>query len=561
MKSSEGFRVFKDIVFIFLLGWLVYRWCFANRFLYDDIKLIVINPGIRDFQGFLDLLSGGRAVRTFTFFLDYALWGYRPRGYFVTNILLHTLTAVALYVTTLRLFGNRDVALAGGLLFTAHPAFTEAVGVISHRKEMLVCLFMLLSLNFYLLRGGYFKRSAAYLGSLLAYFLALNSKQVAIVLPFLLYLSDWVQSEEKGLSLLRSRGVFYLPYIFLPAIFVFLKAGDWRLFAVFPLESFFNTEYYHILSTSPWAFAKYIFILIMPVHLTVDPHFPFLNSFLDPKCLLGLFIISLLIITAVRVRRDHPLVTFSIGWIVINLIPVLNIIPVNEPFAERYLYVPGVGFCLLLAWALSSLTRPREALAHIIYGVLIFFLVLFGLEFTFRFSYKPYPYLSSGLILLFSAAVFGILLHFLLRKTNGVVGASRLKAMAFVVVFFLLCLMVLPPVIESLSRGEVFFPMLYHPSLRPGKFDTLYNRWGEMRSSVVIGRFFIVFNYVFILSFVALWVHRKRRGETTGRRGYLFVLFSLVFLYSWGVKLPVVANYLVGSSVCLILPRRRSTLV
>jgi len=58
------------------------------------------------------------------------------------------------------------------------------------------------------------------------------------------------------------------------------------------------------------------------------------------------------------------MISFSLIWVVIGLLPVLDIVPINNKFAFRYLYLPSVGFCVFLSMILYRLSARKISFAR-----------------------------------------------------------------------------------------------------------------------------------------------------------------------------------------------------
>jgi len=130
--------------------WPTLTYTFLN---WDDPVYILKNPWI-------DALTweNVRAVFATPYFLNYlplhllsymfdhALWGFNPRGYHLSSVLLHGLNSVLCLAVGRRLSGSLAVGLVAALFFAVHPSHVEAVVWISSRKEVLSTTFMLLSL-------------------------------------------------------------------------------------------------------------------------------------------------------------------------------------------------------------------------------------------------------------------------------------------------------------------------------------------------------------------------------------------------------------------------------
>jgi hypothetical protein len=118
-----------------------------------------------------------------------------------------------------------------------------------------------------------------------------------------------------------------------------------------------------ILATDLPILARYLSISSAPVGLRVSYarigwHF----SFADPIVLASGA--ALLLVTALAVRaavRGPKLVAFAAAWFLLALVPVLNFVPFVQIVADRYMFVPVLGPCLVVAWALVRARRKRFA--------------------------------------------------------------------------------------------------------------------------------------------------------------------------------------------------------
>jgi tetratricopeptide (TPR) repeat protein len=95
-----------------------------------------------------------------------------------------------------------------------------------------------------------------------------------------------------------------------------------------------------------------------------------LFSFSQPRVIFGVMISLGLLIYAFKKRRSNPLIFFSILWFFIALLPVSNLYPINAYMAEHWLYLPSVGYFLILANGLSLLHRSNR-LRLVAFGLLV----------------------------------------------------------------------------------------------------------------------------------------------------------------------------------------------
>ena len=126
-----------SISLIALLSIFAFINTFQNEFVYDDIKVIVEDINIRNWKNLPHILAEGRPIKTITFMVDYKLWGFSPFGYHLTNLILHILCSISLYLLLTMIFGNYRVPLFTGLLFAVHPVHTESVTAIAKRKDII----------------------------------------------------------------------------------------------------------------------------------------------------------------------------------------------------------------------------------------------------------------------------------------------------------------------------------------------------------------------------------------------------------------------------------------
>ncbi|PIP04947.1 MAG: hypothetical protein COX52_14660, partial [Syntrophobacterales bacterium CG23_combo_of_CG06-09_8_20_14_all_48_27] len=147
---------------IIILGFSIYANSMKGKFIRDDESLIRDNIYIKSWSKVLncfknDIAAGGRqrwnSYRPFqmlTYMIDYSLWKLDVRGYHLINIILHILTALAIYWFINLIYGDSLLALFTSALFVINPLHVEAVSYISGRADSLSALFLLLCLIFYI---------------------------------------------------------------------------------------------------------------------------------------------------------------------------------------------------------------------------------------------------------------------------------------------------------------------------------------------------------------------------------------------------------------------------
>lgn len=355
------------IIVILTLTIGIYSVSLSNDFIYDDTFTIKGNMFIRDWGNFPDLFSktffsrsheeSYRPIVTLTYFLDYSVWRLNPSGYHLTNILIHSANIVLLYLFLLSLSLDRKIAFFSALLFAVHPVQAEAVNAISFREDLLVVFFLLpaflLFLKIYTNSGiGWIKRLALYLLSLLLYLLALLSKEMAVVFPLFLIGYYFCFTEQK-----QERNLFISLFIGYAAItigYLFLYFGPFNN----PNPTAISTLGFFIrILTLPKILVSYLLLILFPWELNADYVIKFSSSLFEFSVLFPIFILSgagvAFFVLAIKRRKE----VFGLWWFFAGLLPVMNIIPIYNVMAERYLYMPFVGISLFFSTGLIYLFR------------------------------------------------------------------------------------------------------------------------------------------------------------------------------------------------------------
>ncbi|MDR4507568.1 MAG: tetratricopeptide repeat protein [Candidatus Brocadiaceae bacterium] len=371
-KSFESYC----LLIIFFVSALAYLNCLQHSFVYDDESTIVHNYFIRRWNHLPKLFSSHyfslsaeltyRPVVTLSYFIDYTFWQLNPFGYHLTNILLHTINSMLFFPFAFLVLGKKTPALISSLFFASYPLATEVVNACGFREDLLACMFLLLAFILYL-RGVKRSSITSYCFSLFSFSLALFSKEMAITLPVLIICYDmalrptaktngtpppassgkkedcrrWFFSAQSK-ALYRYSGYFLVSILYLLIRFFFLHN---------PLEA----QYASPLDRFPVNFltmvqvlAYYTKLLFIPFPLNADYIAPLSLSPFKISFFISLFVLIAIGVCAFRLRQKNTYLFFSIIWVFITLIPVMNIIPLGNIMAERYLYLPSIGFSMII---------------------------------------------------------------------------------------------------------------------------------------------------------------------------------------------------------------------
>lgn len=389
----------------------IYSNALKNGFVGDDKATIINNSLIKDIHNLPKLfekkeyfaLSGESSYRpftTFTYFIDYSLYRDKALGYHLTNIILHTVNGILLYIFIIlftqtswlrsqKLYSPSDKAHAAmvvrpsgfnfflpfvaSLLFVTHPVLTEAVNAISYREDLLVFLFYIATLIIYtMLRSASALNPLSffimYTFSCLTYSFALLSKEMAVTLPLVVYSYEWFYADKskKGLySILLNR--YTAGYVAITFAYLWLRFYYFNN----PFEMFLPpwglTER---ALTIPFLLLNYLKLILFPTSLSADYEIPPVLSVFSFSFILPLIAIASLLILVFQLRKGGKGITFGIIFSVITLMPVYNIIPIFNPMAERYLYMPIVGIITAMVLAVNHVFQTTYR--YVLLIILIF---------------------------------------------------------------------------------------------------------------------------------------------------------------------------------------------
>jgi tetratricopeptide (TPR) repeat protein len=377
---------------------LVYASSLSGSFVFDDTKQIVGNPALRSWSNVLraftnDVWSFERATLTtdipppyyrplFTIYLtlNYQLFGLWEPGWHLMNLLVHTLATVFVYYLTRRLSRDHVVAFLTALLFGLHPVHVESVAWISGIPDPLAALFYVPSLLWYVRyrEEGNRKWLAA---SVVAYGLAALCKETPLVLPLVLLVWELARSQTKKSLVQRFKESIpkLVPYgvvavAYLAVRFSVLGLINWQhpLMTSMPAAT--------IWMTAPYVFVIYLMHLVAPFYLSLIYSPPFITTAADWRFLLsvGLLLAPAYLLWTFRKKLTAQL-WVAIALTVATLLPVLNLRVFHYEYIvqDRYLYLPSIGFCYLVAIAMARLARRRSSLAIALSAAII---VAFGVS-------------------------------------------------------------------------------------------------------------------------------------------------------------------------------------
>lgn len=387
--ENKGFAV----VLLFLISFGVFAPSLMNGFVYDDIRLIekryqgLDTPEVK-IKKFIPSPKTPksryyRPLLKTSFVIDHEIWGLSTFGFHFTNNFLYALSTVLVYFFALLLFREFNVnnirvnAFVSALFFALHPVHVEAVSFISGRSDLICSIFFLMAFMFHLLS---YRRLFFLFFSALSFCLALLSKEVAVSFILAVIAFDLISRR----FVCRANILRYSIYGILLLIYFYLMSRGYEIITQLSPEKIsppnppvdvssgeivqqsfqFLHQSWQIISVILSSIYLYIKKLILPFNLN-----PLITTVPGGIYIVALSIITLLLLLVacfISIRRREGISSFCILWILATITPALPVAIFEyglAPVAERFLYIPSAGFCVLIGYLIieigGRLSNPR----------------------------------------------------------------------------------------------------------------------------------------------------------------------------------------------------------
>jgi tetratricopeptide (TPR) repeat protein len=428
-RAGENLKVALAIcVCLAVFTWLVFGQTLGHEFInFDDPNYVYENPEVTrglTLHGmtwaFTHSHSGNwHPLTTITHMLDCQLYGLNAGGHHCTNVVLHMLVVVLLFLVLREMTGGpsspRDESVSRKLsgpdrtgsvwrsafvaaLFAIHPLHVESVAWVAERKDVLSGVFFMLTLAAYL---RYVRQPSwgRYLLVVSVFALGLMSKPMMVTVPFVLLLLDywplergqWIKERSKRPTLNAQRstsneeqksegslprrslatagrrwegrsGIQNLTYLVLEKIPLLvlsaISCGITLLVQKGALASIENTPLWLRIYNALVSCVTYIWQMFWPERLALE--YPYPSGALSLWVVM--FAIAVLFAITNRawaLRKQRPYLIIGWLWYLGMLVPVNGIVQVgSQAHADRYTYLPHIGLYLAATWAISDLSAP-----------------------------------------------------------------------------------------------------------------------------------------------------------------------------------------------------------
>jgi protein O-mannosyl-transferase len=373
----------------------LYADALRDGFVTDDLLQLQSNPLVTSYRYIPRLFATNvwsfvrptvnnyyRPVQMVVYMGERYLFGLHPWAFHLVNLLFNIAAVFAAYFLV-RALADEKLGLWAALLFAFQPVHVEAVVWIAALPELLCALCYFAAMRFYHLARAGIHPARNHGIATAVFFVGLVSKETMLVFPAVLLAYEFFYRRESLRAIcLGFRRL--LPYLCALGIYVAIRMRVLGSFA--PASA--NITRWQIFLTAPVLLCQYILKLLWPVNMSYYYGFTPQNT-LGCKFIGSVVLIGVLVLAMFRMRKSQSLAAFALAWFFIIVAPVLTFSNVSSDvtsnvFAERYLYIPSLGFCILGGWAwlrvrerapgrrmILTLAYPALALVLIFYSVLI----------------------------------------------------------------------------------------------------------------------------------------------------------------------------------------------
>lgn len=357
-------------------------------FVYDDKFQILDNKWITDVKYIPDVFSSSvwsfdsgatsniyRPLMHVIYMLEYYLFGLKPWGYHLVNILLHALNTVIVFLLSSHILKNHQKttekkpagteeieqrqpdfsgtfskitpAFFAAFFFATHPINTETVAWIGTLPELFMTAMYLSSFFLYITCSPGF--NLRFIFSLVLFLIAVLFKETALTLFLVILLYDYYRWNI--ISVLK-RYKRYTPYLLIIAGYMALRIH--ALGGVTVRENARMGVEQLILNFFP-LFLQYTKKLLLPFDLKAIYVFLPVNS-LSEWIVIGAIAFTFMYMTFWYISKKRDIIFFlSLTFIFTPLIPIYYLPAMRDTvFAERYLYLSSFGFAILISYIMGK---------------------------------------------------------------------------------------------------------------------------------------------------------------------------------------------------------------
>jgi len=384
---SKSHNRFVLMVVLVVTTFIVFFPSLQNGFVsWDDEGYILNNlhnigklsfTAISDLFGKLAIMGNYHPLTMIVYTLVYHFAGLNPSIYHAVNLLLHLSNVLLLFVFIYKLTNrNLVIAFITALLFSVHPLHVESVTWISETKDVLYTFFYLVALYNYLLFYEGINSYKYYVITLGAFLLSCFSKGMAVTLPMVLILIDYLKQKPFTTRLVLEK----IPFFIIALIFGLLAIKAQQ--ASEAVQSLNQFSFFEKLLFPFYGLWFYIVKMFFPFWLSIFYPYPqtgqlFWTYYAAPIATLGL------VFLVYRYFRTNRMILFGLLFYVFVILPVLQIKPVGEAIvAERYFYLSSIGLFFLIGYFVEKISTlyPKPPIPRLVYACVLMLTLVYAIQ-------------------------------------------------------------------------------------------------------------------------------------------------------------------------------------
>jgi len=286
-------------------------------------------------------------LTTLSFAVEYHYFGFNPFIYHLNNLILHLFIIAFIFWLGMRLELTIIGASIGALIFGIHPIHVESVAWITERKDVLYAFFYMAALLSYMRYLDVLSYRFLVLTTILGV-LSMLAKPMALSLPLILLLLDWFKGRKIGLKAILEK----LPIFILTAAITWMTySGHARIPGKNTLEG---------VLIWPWTFVFYLRQFLFPFFSVPVYRLPHPITYLNIQYLLPLITFGIVVFSVFRLRKYRWFI-FSFAFYFLSIFFLLRFDELKDTnmVADRFMYLPSLGFCLLLGLGFERLWKKK----------------------------------------------------------------------------------------------------------------------------------------------------------------------------------------------------------
>jgi tetratricopeptide (TPR) repeat protein len=350
---------------------------------YDDKSYILENPAIRRgvtsaavewaFTSFYE--NNWHPVTWISDMIDCQLYGLKPRGHHLTNLMLHAANTALLFLLLWRMTGAAWRSALVAALFGWHPLHVESVAWVSERKDVLSTFFWLLSALAYVryveIKNGEEEEPERrkrwwHYGAALGFFaLGLMSKPMVVTLPFVLLLLDyWPLGRIAGCRARKAERWGWLVLEKAPFLALALLGSAATYWVQASTHAVIGTATVPVaarIANVLVSYVRYLGKLAWPVGLA--PYYPYPDGWSAAAVAGSCVLLAGISLAVFALMRAQPWLATGWLWFLGMLVPAIGLVQVGtQAMADRYSYLPSVGIFIMVAWGAAAWARRGSAI-------------------------------------------------------------------------------------------------------------------------------------------------------------------------------------------------------